>query len=108
MPCREGNKARQREFQEAKINALPGLLEALDTETVPERSSRCLLLGPSPLRVNEIPVFPHGVSPLFIFWRGEGCYLSSSCPCRSVHTTPRAESPSPRSRPAFQIQKDHK
>ena len=42
MPCREGNKARQRLFQEAKINALPGLVEALDTETLPERS-RCTL-----------------------------------------------------------------
>ena len=52
MPCRQAKKARQRQFQEAKINALPGLLEALDTETLPERNSRRLLLGPSPLRVN--------------------------------------------------------
>ena len=52
MPCRQAKKARQRQFQEAKKIALPGLLEALDTETLPERSSRCLMLGPSPLRVN--------------------------------------------------------
>ena len=52
MPCRQAKKARQRQFQEAKINALPGLLEALDTETLPERNSRRLMLGPSPLRVN--------------------------------------------------------
>ena len=52
MPCREGNKARQRQFQEAKINALPGSVEALDSETFPERNRWCLVLGPSFLRVN--------------------------------------------------------
>ena len=52
MPCRQAKKARQRQFQEAKKIALPGWLEALDNDTVPERSSRRLMLGPSPLRVN--------------------------------------------------------
>ena len=38
MPCRQGNKARQQQFQEARKSGLPGLVEALDTETLPDRS----------------------------------------------------------------------